>query len=419
MVIRVNPVKASLIRQVNHWIQATSRLSALDHLATGTAWHGIDVNSGKALREALQRSIDSLNIHCKKVSGKLQTAEKPQDYRDLKRDLIELREHYIRTEETLHFYTDALNTRTTASLAALLRACDFLCIKSMNELLTPLGKQTPPVITYIDKGIGASILKAGLRLWDGNISPVAAIKVTQHNLFRPTSIIHETGHQVAHILNWNNELQSGLISGLKQSPKPVQAAFGSWASEIAADAFAFAHTGYAAVSALHDVVSGQPENVFAFRANDPHPISYVRVFLGIEMCRKFYGHGPWDRLAEAFMTDYDINLVDYPSVGLIKICMAELPRVVDICLKGQYKAFSGQSLALLVNPEKVSPQTLERLEYIAGPGLYTSHAWIWKECIRLLALTGYKISISTADLPKLYKQEEEWMIKLGFSIDIN
>ena len=39
--------------------------------------------------------------------------------------------------------------------------------KSMAPLLQPMGKSVPPVLTYIDKGLGASILKAGLRLWDG------------------------------------------------------------------------------------------------------------------------------------------------------------------------------------------------------------------------------------------------------------
>ncbi|MBK7699831.1 MAG: hypothetical protein IPJ39_14455 [Saprospiraceae bacterium] len=49
----------------------------------------------------------------------------------------------------------------------------------MDDILKPLGKEVPPVFTFIDKGIGASILKAGLRLWDGKVSPVAAIKITQ------------------------------------------------------------------------------------------------------------------------------------------------------------------------------------------------------------------------------------------------
>jgi hypothetical protein len=289
----------------------------------------------------------------------------------------------------------------------------------MEELLIPLGKKAPFVLTYIDKGIGASILKAGLRLWDGNVSPVAAIKVTQHNLFRPTAIIHETGHQVAHILDWNDELAHQFRNKFTNHPEVVGAAFASWASEIAADAFAFVHTGFGAVAALHDVVSGRPESVFAYHVNDPHPISYVRVLMGLEMCRHCYGPGPWDDLEQCFKEDYDVSKVNYPSIGLIKMCTAALPEAAGLILNSPFRSFKGKSLAEIIQPEKVSPKSLEKLEYIAGPALFTSHAWVWKECIKLLALTGYKIGVGQEELAPLYKLQEEWMTRLGFSVEIN
>ncbi|ERM80848.1 hypothetical protein P872_11875 [Rhodonellum psychrophilum GCM71 = DSM 17998] len=62
---------------------------------------------------------------------------------------------------------------------------------------------------------------------------------------------------------------------------------------------------------------------------------------------------------------------------------------------------------------------MEKLEYLAGPALYPSHAWIWKECIRLLALGGFKIGIGKGDLHALYKQQENWMTKLGFTVEMN
>ena len=158
------------------------------------------------------------------------------------------------------------------------------------------------------------------------------------------------------------------------------------ASEMGADAFAFVHTGFAAVAALHDVVSGAPQAVFAYHQHDPHPISYIRVLMNIEMCRQFYGSGPWDSLEEAFKNDYDINLVNFPSVGLIKMCADALPDVVKLLLKKPYRAFGNKSLSQIIPPDRASPKELERLEYLAGPALFTSHAWIWKECLRLLAL---------------------------------
>lgn len=412
-------IKASLQRQVVHWHQAASRLSALDHLASGHAWHGVDRKMGESLRASLLRSVDEVVKNASNLMGILENANEPDELRAVKRGVTALREKYLKAEETIHFYTVALNSRTTANISALLRACDILCEKSMQELLQPLGKSTPEVLTYIEKGVGASILKAGLRLWDGNISPVAAIKITQHNLFRPTAIIHETGHQVAHITGWTEELAEALLKNLNNHPEVVGQATSKWASEIAADAFAFVHTGFASVAALHDVVSGNPAAIFAYHSHDPHPISYVRVMLGIEMCRQFYGAGEWDNLEASFKNDYDINLVTFPSVGLITLCIKALPDMVNIILKTPFRSFNGRAISQIIQPIKVGPNELQKLEYMAGPALFTSHAWIWKECIRLLAITGYRIGSGKGDLPSYYRQQEEWMIKLGFAVEMN
>ena len=68
----------------------------------------------------------------------------------------------------------------------------------MAMLLDQLGRPTPSAISYFEKGIGAAVLRANLRLWDGTgVNPVAAIKITHHNLLRNTALIHEAGHQAA------------------------------------------------------------------------------------------------------------------------------------------------------------------------------------------------------------------------------
>jgi hypothetical protein len=412
-------IQTSLQRQVTHWQQAASRLFAIDHLASPYAWQGLDHTIAIQLKKTLQQSVNEIMSLADNLKKQMTNASEHESLRTVRRGLMLLRERYLKTEETIHFYTIAINSRTTPHIAALLRACDMLCKKSMQELLQQLGKPTPAILTYIDKGIGASILKAGLRLWDGNISHVAAVKITQHNLFRPTAIIHETGHQIAHILDWNNELSTAFVSGLNDHPGTVSSAFANWSSEIAADAFAFVHTGYASVAALHDVVSGAPASVFAYHANDPHPISYIRVLMNIEMCRQSFGSGPWDELEESFKDDYDINLVNFSSVNLIKMCVKAIPQAVKILLQMSYRAFGNRPLTALIPPSRVSPGELNKLEQTGGPALFISHAWIWKEGLRLLALNGYKIGIGKGDLSGLYKQQEDWMVKLGFSIELN
>jgi len=406
----------SLYRQAIHWQLAAKRMSALENLASQQAWHGVDHSIALSLKQSFANSINEVILLADQLINALKAGI---DRKQAHNMLLRLRNKYTRAEETIHYYTIAINSRINPSIAALLRACDLLCKRSMEEILKPLGKNTPLVMTYVDKGIGASILKAGLRLWDGKISPVAAIKITQHNLYRPTAIIHETGHQVAHILNWTEEIEVALTNELKIHGDDVANAFTGWSSEMAADAFAFVHTGFAAVAALHDVVSGSADTVFTYHKHDPHPISFVRVILNIAMCKLYFGHGVWNNLEASFLNNYDIDSSMNPNKNLILQCNNAAADVAKILVSRPYKAFNGGSLAQLIDPMKVSPKELEKMEYLAGPSLYTSHAWIVKESLRILALNGYKIGAGLDDLPQLYKQQEEWMIKLGFAVDMN
>src|SRR5690242_19518755 len=102
-------------------------------------------------------------------------AQSPTAAAEVRRKLLALRQQYLRTETTLQFFADAINGRTNPRVAALMRACDTLAYRGMSQLLDQIDKPTPPALTYPHPGLGASVLKAGLRLWDGEVNPVAAI----------------------------------------------------------------------------------------------------------------------------------------------------------------------------------------------------------------------------------------------------
>ncbi len=279
---------------------AASRLQ-LDDLASPEAWGHLERYLGVSLRRHLTGVIDRLQAEATALAALQGAAHSPATAAEVRRKLLALRRQYLRTETTLDFFADAINGRTNPRQAALLRACDTLAHRSMAHLLDQIDKPTPVALTYVDKGLGASILKAGLRLWDGgDVSPVAAIKIVRHNLLRPTALIHEAGHQVAHIAGWNDELARTLSQGISGRSSDLADVWASWSSEIAADAFGFVHTGFSSVAALHDVLAGDLPMIFRHTPGDPHPISYIRVLLGVEMCRYFYGAGPWDALAVAW-----------------------------------------------------------------------------------------------------------------------
>ena len=409
----VAAIRAQIDRQVAHWSLAASRL-ALDDLASPESWSKLEQYLDVSLRRHLQAVIDRVRAAADVLNSMNRAARTPAELAEVRRRLLWFRAQYLRAETTLDYFADAIATRTSAESAALLRACDSLAYRAMAQILDQLGQPTPPVLTYIDKGLGASILKAGLRLWDaGDASPVAAIKITRHNILRPTAVIHEAGHQVAHIAGWNHELSAALAQALSPASHGLGQAWGGWASEIAADAIAFAHTGFASVAALHDVLAGQKSAVFRFTLGDPHPVCYLRVLLGVEMCRYFYGDGPWDDVARAWTTMHAPSRAESHVRDLIDASISLLPAVARVTLDTPMRAFRGVPLRALVQPERVSPSALAEMATRIGPALFTSTHWLWTESLRILALTGSQLVTRPHDLREILAVQEQAMLRLG------
>jgi hypothetical protein len=413
MSLAVLELKRELGRQLEHWRLAAGRLTPLESIASLDAWRSLEHYLGVALRQTIGETLGRLNAKGDRLHTQLASATNEAELARTRAAIMRYRREYLRAETTVDFYADALATRASPRTGALLRACDHIATRSMSEALSPLGRQVPAVLSYLDAGLGASILKAGLRLWDGRSeSPVATVKITRHNLLRPTSAIHEAGHQVSHMLGWNDELTASLLHGL-QGAESLCRLWSSWASEIAADAFAFVCTGYAAVTALHDVVDGGAARVFTILPGDPHPASYLRLRLGVAMCRAAYGTGPWDQLERAWCRQYPLALAPADTRSLFEQSVALLPRAVALILQTPYRAFGNRPLVAIVNPERVSPRALDELESAAGKAAFSSPYWIWNESIRLLALTGYRAAESAASMREALVQQERWMLKIG------
>jgi len=412
-----------LARQIDHWTGAAVRLARLEDLAGAGAWSFLEEYLGVSVRSYLRGVVERMVRRGDVLRRTLDSAETDDDLVLVQRQLLAFRRHYLRAETTVDFYADAINTRTNPVQGGLLRACDTLAHRSMAGVLDPLGYDTPIALTYVDKGLGASILKAGLRLWDGGaLSPAAAIKIVRHNLHRPTALVHEAGHQVAHITRWNGELARMIERGIAGSGSLARV-WAGWSSEIAADAVAFAHTGYGSVLALHDVLAGEPGFVFQVIDGDPHPMSFLRLLLGIEMCRLAWGDGPWDGLASSWRDSYPLSFASAHERVLVEASARAIPDVARLTLAAPAQAFRGRSLMDIVPPARVSPMALEELELKLGPALYTSSHWIWTECLRLLAISalrtgddhraagaaGVEQGVSaTARVPA-----DSWMLRLG------
>jgi hypothetical protein len=407
-------IRLQVARQVAHWRAAVLALQDLDNFASPDAWHRLERYLGQSLRANLCGAVERLAREGDVLAAELRAAETADELELVRRHVVRFRRRFLRVETGLEFYGGAVNDRSSPRLGALLAACDILAGRALESVLVPLGKQIPPVLTYVDKGLGASILRAGLRLWDGRtMSVAAAIKLTRHNLNgRPTALLHEAGHQIAFMLDWNDELSGALRRELRDDPELAEA-WGSWSSEIAGDCVGFVEGGYASVAALHDVIAGEETSVYARRPFDPHPVSYLRVLLGTAMATRFYGEGPWTGLGRAWMVAHPLSRAPHDVRPLIERSIPRLPRLAEVCLLEPMRAFGGRALTDLVDPMRVRPDALAALSRDAGASLGLSSHWLWSESLRLLALSGYRAATEPERTPEIAAEFQNWMLRLG------
>jgi hypothetical protein len=370
-------------------------------------------------------SVERLHRAIEILEAEFRAAETTRELEAVRLRVIRFRESYLRTAVALEFYADAVSSRTSPKMSNLLRACDFLARRSMEQVLGPMGRPIPPVLTYVDTAsVGASVLRAGLRLWDGRShSLAAAIKIARHNIPRPTALLHEAGHQVSFTLGWHQELAAAFQNQIGGRDPKVGQALAGYASEIAGDAFAFAHAGHASVAALHDVITGEGARVWRTPEGDPHPPARLRLLLGTAMARTTYGSpgqlrgtAPWDDLERAWTYVHPIEEAPNSAREFHLRATPLLPWVAEICLRTPMRALGGRSLSSYVDPQRVRPDALATLAREAGSALFRSPHWLWSESLRLLALSGYRAATEPERAVQVATEFEEWMTRLGRSI---
>lgn len=398
-----------LDRQVAHWSTTSHRFLDAESFATRQSWESLERTIGQPIRTQLARTVEDLLRTGRLTADLVRAARRdPARLGDSQAAVQRFRRLYLQVETTLDFFGDAVNSRTSASLRATMQSLDRLAWQSIDVSLRPLGIVVPPVLTYIGEGLGASIIRAGIRLWaPGAVNPVAAIKIVRHNLYRPTSLFHETGHQVAHLTGWNGALAKAIGAVLDDDPA-LRAMWQPWVSEITADVYAFVLTGYASVTALHDVVADE-RTILRWPLGDPHPIGWLRVLLGCAMCRHVYGPGPWDQLEEALTTLVPATRAEISTVPLLLRSRSRMPALAATCLELKVPGMHDRPVTALVDPMRVSPSALTELERTAGAALWTSPHWRVHEGIRIVALVGLRETDRETRTGRWVDRAQTWM----------
>jgi hypothetical protein len=256
--------------------------------------------------------------------------------------LLRLRFNGVLTQFDL--FADALGQRAQRDSGVWLAGLDAL---AEDALAMPGRFDAPPLLCYLDRGIGAAIRRARTRLPGGGANPVAVIRVPRERLVGSgiaSSLVHEVGHQAAALLGLVASLRAELA---RQAPGDETSPWRSWerwVSEIVADLWSIARLGIAAVYGLIGVLSLPSAFVFRIGGGDPHPPPWLRVLLACAIGRALYPQPQWEALAELWRRFYPPEHVADPARARLERLAAGTDAFVALLLAHRCPALGGSVL---------------------------------------------------------------------------
>jgi hypothetical protein len=276
--------------------------------------------------------------------------------------MLRLRFNAVLTQFDL--FNDVLTQRSENEIGVWLSGLDVVSADALR--LSGDYYDNPPVICYLDRGVGAAIRRARTRLPGGGENPVAVIRVPRERLVGSgiaSSLVHEVGHQAAALLDLVNSLRP-VLQGLQRGNGPNSAIWSlweRWISEIIADFWSVTRVGIASTLGLMGVVSLPKAFVFRLNLDDPHPPPWIRVKLSCAIGQALYPHPQWERLASLWESYY-------PPIGLGSAqrenyagLQATLPGFVALLVNHRPKSLHGRTIAEVLEVQNRQPQHLQAL----------------------------------------------------------
>lgn len=243
-------------------------------------------------------------------------------------------------------FDDVLAQRSARDHGLWLAGLDAL---AADTLALPGRYDAPPVVCYLDRGVGAAIRRARTRLPGGQSNPVAIIRMPRERLIGSgiaSSLVHEVGHQAAALL--------GLVDSLRQALRQRQAPtrdgldpwrlWERWISEIVADCWSVARVGIGSTLGLMGVVSLPAPFVFRVSLDDPHPFPWIRVFLSAQIGAALYPHPQWRRVQQLWQSFYPPETQPEPVRQLLATLQQAAPDFVELLLSHRPPSLAGDTL---------------------------------------------------------------------------
>jgi len=259
-------------------------------------------------------------------------------------------------------FADAFSQRSEQDVGVWLAGLD---VAAADALSLPDYYDSPAVVCYLDRGIGAAIRRARTRLPGGAPSPVALLRVPRERMVGSgiaSSLVHEVGHQAAALLDLVNSLRQ-VLKGLQQGGEDAEVwrLWERWISEIVADFWSVARLGIASTLGLIGVVSLPPPFVFRVNLADPHPIPWIRVKLSCAMGAALYPHEQWSRVSALWESFYPTATLDAGRRNLLARLEANMPAFVELLAGHRPPALRGASLREALKTTTRQPAALAAL----------------------------------------------------------
>src|SRR5262245_28725177 len=256
----------------------------------------------------------------------------------------------------LDLFNEVITQRSESENGVWLSGLDVV---SADALALPGYYAAPPVICYLDRGVGAAIRRARTRFPGGGENPVAIIRVPRERMVGSgiaSSLIHEVDHQGAALLELVPSLR--LVLQARQRASDVSLVWQlweRWISEIVADFWSLARVGVVSTLGLIGVVSLPRSFVFRLNVDDPHPIPWIRVKLSCAIGHALYPHPQWQRLANLWEAYYPVAGLDDQRRQALRSLETSMPEFVRVLINHRPEALRGRSLIEAMATEERSP----------------------------------------------------------------
>jgi hypothetical protein len=223
--------------------------------------------------------------------------------------------------------------------------------------------QAPPIVCYLDRGMGGAIRRSRTRLPGGGENPVAVIKIPRERMVGSgiaSSLVHEVGHQAAALLSLVESLRPVLRALGERNPSEAAAwqLWERWISEIVADLWSVARVGIASTLGLIGVVSLPRAFVFRLNPDDPHPAPWIRVKLSAALGQAFYPQAAWNQLAELWESYYPLQGAGAKQHEVFMLLERTIPKLVSVLIRHRPPSLRGRSVLQALDTDELLPTRL-------------------------------------------------------------